>query len=182
MVPSVVVRSASCELRALSLVVFSTQSRGLATYGWPLRWVSPHSILCPPYACLMSYCTVHILQFICHVAQLVSRSTTFMSRSITGSTIFDHCVSLGGVRSGVSSLRCTCCTLWSAWISLEFLSGSLWALRVCTYTHTPSFQCNNVFCSMSILISILHHLFPLTLFQRFFWEGLSAICRLVLVW
>jgi len=139
--------------------VFSPQSRGLATYGWPLT-LSPHSVLCPPYACLMSYCTVHILQFICHVAQLVSCSTTFMSRSIMPKTIFDHCVALGGVRLGVSSLRCTCCPLWSTWISLGFLSGSLQALRVCTYTHTPSFQCNNVFCSMLILVSILHHLFP----------------------
>jgi hypothetical protein len=128
-------RLGSWELRALSLAVFSTQSRGLATYGWPLRWVSPHCVLCPPYAGLMSYCTVHILQFICHVAQPVSCSTTFMSRSIMRSTIFDHCVALGGVRLGVSSLRRTCCPLWSTWISLGFLSGSLRALRVCTYTH-----------------------------------------------
>jgi hypothetical protein len=76
--------------------VFSPQSRGLATYGWPL----------------------------------------------------------------VSSLRRTCCPFWSACISLGFPSGSLRALRVCTYTHTPSFQCNNVFCSMLILVSILHHFFP----------------------
>jgi len=93
--------------------------------------------LCHPYAYLMSYCTVHILQFICHVAQPVSCSTTFMSRSVTRSTIFDHCVALGGVRSGVSSLRRTCCPLWSTWISLGFLSGSLRALQVCTYTHKP---------------------------------------------
>jgi hypothetical protein len=51
--------------------VFSPQSRGLATYGWPL----------------------------------------------------------------VSGLQRTCCPLWSAWISLGLLSGSLRALRVCTYTH-----------------------------------------------
>jgi hypothetical protein len=153
-------RSGSWELRALSLAAFSPQSRGLATYGRPLCWVSPHSILCHPYAYLMLYCTVHIFQFICHVAQPVSCSTTFMSRSIMRSTIFDHCVALGGVRSGVSSLRRTCCPLWSTWISLGFLSGSLRALRVCTYTHTPSFQCNNVFHLMSILTSILHHLFP----------------------
>ena len=166
MVPSVVVRSGcSWELRALSLAVFSPQSRGLATYGWPLRWVSPHSILCPPYACLMSYCTVYILQFICHVAQPVSCSTTFMSRSIMRSTIFDHFLALGGVRSGVSSLQWTCCPLWSTWISLGLLNGSLRALQVCTYTHTPSFQCNNVFCSLSILTSILHHLFPKLLFK-----------------
>jgi hypothetical protein len=61
-----------------------------------------------------------------------------MSHSVTRSTIFDHCVALGGVRSGVSSLRRTCCPLWSTWISLGFLSGSLQALRVCTYTHTWS--------------------------------------------
>ena len=97
MVPSVVVRSGSWELRALSLAVFSPQSRGLATYGWPL----------------------------------------------------------------VSGLQRTCCPLWSAWISLGLLSGSLRALRVCTYTHTPSFQCNNVFCSMLILISFLPSCFPL---------------------
>mgnify|MGYP006874992887 CR=1 FL=1 len=109
MVPSVVVRSGSCELRALSLAVFSPQSRGLATYGWPL----------------------------------------------------------------VSGLQRTCCPLWSAWISLGLLSGSLRSLRVCTYTHTPSFQCNNVFCSMSILISILHHLFQ--------WWYLMLGC-LVLLW
>jgi hypothetical protein len=113
MVPSVVVRSGSWELRALSLAVFSPQSRGLATYGWPL----------------------------------------------------------------VSGLQRTCCPLWSAWISLGLLSGSLRALRVCTYTHTPSFQCNNVFCSMSILISILHHLFPSNICQKV-WEGL--ICFLPL--
>ena len=113
MVPSVVVRSGSWELRALSLAVFSPQSRGLATYGWPL----------------------------------------------------------------VSGLWRTCCPLWSAWISLGFLSGSLRALQVCTYTHTPSFQCNNVFCSMSILISILHHLFPSNICQKV-WEGL--ICYLPL--
>jgi hypothetical protein len=74
MVPSVVVRSGSLELRALSLAVFSPQSRGLATYSWPL----------------------------------------------------------------VSGLRRTCCPLWSTWISLGFLSGSLRALRVCTYTHINS--------------------------------------------
>jgi hypothetical protein len=105
------------------------------------RYAEYRSVLCPPYTYLMSYCTVHILKFICHVAQLVSCSTTFMSRSITRSTIFNHCVALGGVRSGVSSLRRTCCPLWSAWISFGFLSGSLRALRVCTYTHNGS---NNV--------------------------------------
>jgi len=116
------------------------------------------------------------MQFICHVAQPVSCSTTFMSRSIMRSTIFGHCVALGGVRSGVSSLRRTCCPLWSTWISLGFLSGSLRALRVCTYTHTPSFQCNNVFCSLSILTSILHHLFP-----KHLSKGLGrAICYLPL--
>ncbi len=180
MVPSVVVRSDSWELRASSLAVFSTQTRGLATYGWPLT-LSPHSVLCPPYTCLMSYCMVHILQFICHVAQPVSCSTTFMSRSIMRSTIFDHCVVLGSVRSGDSSLGRTCCPLWSTWISLGFLSRSLRALRVCMYTHTPLFQCNYVFCSMSILISILHKLFPLKIFKRSE-KGLSAFCHLVPVW
>jgi hypothetical protein len=139
MVPSVVVRLGSWELRALSLVVFSPQSRGLATYGWPLSWVSPHSILCHPYAYLMSYYMVHLLHVICHIAQLVSRSPMLMSCSTTRSTIFDHCVALGGICSGFSSLRRTCCPFWSAWISLGFLSGSWQALRVCTYAHRP--QC-----------------------------------------
>jgi len=130
-----------------------------------LRTVGPyteylHIVSCVLHTHVLCHIVRCILQFICHVAQPVSCSTTFMSRSITRSTIFDDCVSLGGVRSGVSSLRCTCCPLWSAWIPLGSLSGSLRALRVSMYNHTPSFQCNNVFCSLSILISILHHLFP----------------------
>jgi hypothetical protein len=72
------------------------------------------------------------------VAQPVSCSTTFMSRSIMRSTIFGHCVALGGVRLGVSSLWRSCCPLWSAWIPLGFLSGTCERseyVRILTYTY-----------------------------------------------